>query len=390
MRTQGLLSALVFALWVAVAPARAGDILAAEGCAVSPKFEAPRDAIQKCTALLRRADLSNGDRAEALKNRARNERWLDLMDQAAIDYEEAIKFAPNDAELHWRLGWIATDRGNLTYAATLVDQALALQPNSADAYDLKGAIASRTGDMALAKSAYDKAVALEPDKVMWRHNRALFFTRIGAQREALAELDELLRLNLKELDTAESHVKGKAVTYRARVQVDRANMLDKMGRTAEAEKALDQFVAADPGAVSYGYRGWHYFERDDFAKAASDLDKALTYDRNFWILYELRGWVFGYTNQYAEAVAAFSIALQLNPTTGSSYWGRAVSLRELNKQDEALKDAKMAITSDATFRMRKLNGLAKRGYFEAEHDGSFTREAAYDAVTACMIDKGCM
>jgi len=166
--------------------------------------------------------------------------------------------------------------------------------------------------------------------------------------------------------------------------------LKPWGRFEDSIKALDDLVHTDPGAVSYGWRGWYYSNREQYDLAAADLDKALSYDPNFAVLYNLKGQVYLYTKDYERAVAAFTRSLELRiDTPGSSYWSRALALRALHRTDEAEKDAQTAVGVDCCFLFNKSKILIKLGYLQPTTANTDVASAVRDAVHACMLDERC-
>jgi tetratricopeptide (TPR) repeat protein len=163
-----------------------------------------------------------------------------------------------------------------------------------------------------------------------------------------------------------------------------------MGRFPEAVKAFDDFVQTDPGPFSYGWRGWYYFNRDNFDLAKADLDKALSYDPNFWILHNLEGLVYLYKHEYERAVASIDRALALKPDhSGSSYWARALALRALHRTNEAKRDALKAVSEDPGFLGLKKKTLTRLGYLQPPANEADVPAAVHDAVVACMSDEKC-
>lgn len=368
--------------------APADDLATPNACTVPTTID-PQPAIAACGARLAQPALNDAERAAALKIRGRALHMAGNLDGAIRDFDAAIALAPNDPELRVRRGWTAYDKGDYLHVVALAEQAVALNPEYAPAFDLLGAAAAQTGNLALAKGAYDESIALQPNVVLSRFHRYQLYLQVGAQREALAELDELLRLDLAELDTTFTELRGKRVSYRTLSRLDRATLLDAMGRHDDAERAFNDFVKVEPGPVSYGWRGWHFFDRSQFDRAQADLKVALSYDEAFWILHNLQGQVYNYTDHYESAIKSFTRSLELEPNSGSSLWGRALALRELHRIEEATKDALAAVSADGGFLQRKLGSLAERGYLQVADNQRIEMPAVEDAVRACMLDIKC-
>ena len=92
--------------------------------------------------------------------------------------------------------------------------------------------------------------------------------------------------------------------------------------------------------------------RTDFEKAAADLSQAITLNRkdaDYWIS---RGWVYArlmpmdFTRYSRLAVADFSAAIDLKPTSSEAYRGRGIVYEDSNQMAKALPDLNRAINLD--------------------------------------------
>ena len=360
------------------------------GCAVPGLGDDKRRAMAACAAILARPDLSDADRERALIIGGRAAHRADDFEAAIRNFDEAIKLAPKDPEPLVRRASAAYGKGDYETAAALAEKALALHPDYAPAIDILGTIGLVTGNFDLAKAAYDKEIELTPNDVMARFHHFELLMEIHAQPEALEDLDKLLALSPSVLDAEFIKFRGKNVSFHTLARLERATMLESMGRLPEALAEFDDFVRVDPGPFSFGWRGWYHLNRSEFDLAKSDLDKALSYAPDFWILHNLLGETYIYTQEYERAVASLTRSLDLKPdVTGSSYWLRAVALRALQRTDEAEADALKAITTDSGFGRRRLAALAKLGYFSPVANAPDVMPAVRDAVKACMLDEKC-
>ena len=360
------------------------------GCSV-PNFGEDRSkAIAACTAVLNRADLTNVERARALLIRGRAEHRAKKIDAAILDYDEAITLAPDDPEpLAFRAS-AAFFKHDLTGAFSFNARALNLNPDYPVALDILGVIEEGAGNYAIAKNAYDKAIALDQSNVSARFHRFEYWKSIGAGPQALKELEDLLASNAPGLDLDFLDFRGKEMSYRAMVRLQRAALFGSLGRFPDAIKAFDEFVQTDPGAISFGQRGWFYIDRSQYDLAKADIEKALSYDPEFFLLHDLQGLLFTHAGDYEHAIASFTRALELGPDqTGDSYWWRALAERALHRTEVAQKDALKALSSDPTFLRTKVKMFQERGYWQPPQSETDLAIAVHDAVVACMADEEC-
>jgi tetratricopeptide (TPR) repeat protein len=309
----------------------------------------------------------------------------------AIGYFElAIKLAPNDPEPLTRRASATYATGDYETAAAFAEKALTIDNNYAPALDVLGTIGLALPNYPLAKAAYDREVELTPNDVIAKFHHFQYFLYINAQPEALQDLEKLLALPSTSLESQFTSFHGRDISFKTFGLLERATLLESMGRLPEALKAFDNFVEADPGEFSYGWRGWYYINRDQLDLAQSDLDKALSYAPRFSILHNLKGLTFFRTKQYDRAIEEYTRAVVLNPGEAAvSYWMRAMALRALGRVDEAEVDALKAVSTDANFRDRKLKKLSQLGYFAPVDDPGKLASAIQDAVKACMLDERC-
>jgi tetratricopeptide (TPR) repeat protein len=380
------------ALIVAALPsaAMASGAIDWTGCTV-PKFGADKfAATAACTSILERTDLSDADRERALITRGRAFHRDANIDAAIKDFDAAIKQAPQDPEPLLRRASAAFLKKDYRYAAELAGHVLHLDAKNSEAHDTLGTIALVTRNFGMAKAEYDRAIEADPSSVVARFHRFELLMKVGAQPEAIQELDDLLALNTADLDTEFLDFRGKDVSYRTLARLERATMFEAMGRYEDSIKALDDLVRTDPGAISYGWRGWYYSNRSQHDLALADLDKALSYDPNFAILYSLKGGVYLYTNEYERAVAAYTRSIDLHTDSpGSAYWSRSLALRALHRNEEAERDAQTAVAVDRDFLFRKSEALIKLGYLQPTTANTDVASAVRDAVHACMLDERC-
>lgn len=359
------------------------------GCVVPNAGDDKLKAIAACTRVLA-TDLTDADRERALIIRGRAAHRAKDLDAAIGDFDEAISLAPKDPEPLVRRASAAFHKRDYAGAFVFTKHALHLDASHPEALDTLGTIGLVTGNYAMAKAAYDQAIALKPNDVVVRFHRYQYWNRIGAGAEGLKEIENLLAVQTTDLDTQFLDFRGKEITYRTMARLERATMLEALGRFPDALEAFDNFIQTDPGPFSYGWRGWYYLNRGNFDPAKADLDKAISYDPNFWILHNLLGQVYLYKQEYEHAVASFDRSLTLKPDhSGSSYWSRALALRALHRTDEARKDAFKAFSEDPDFLGQKEKTFVRLGYLQPPADDTDMKAAVRDAVQACMLDEKC-
>jgi tetratricopeptide (TPR) repeat protein len=80
-----------------------------------------------------------------------------------IDFNEAIRLNPNDAEAYNCRGVVHYQQGDIKRALADFNEAIRLAPNYAKAYSNRGAVRLLQGDIEGATADYNEAIRLEPN-----------------------------------------------------------------------------------------------------------------------------------------------------------------------------------------------------------------------------------
>ena len=194
--------------------------------------------------------------AEALVRRG-----IVLLDRAEIDAalrdaDAAIALKPNDVGAHGLRAVALASKGDARFEAaaarTETLDAKAVQP-----WHARAIAARRTGDAAKMEIAYSRAIALWPQDGWSFFGRAETRLQSGRNAEALADLDEAIRIN------------GDPVSY----QIARAELLRRLGRLEDAVHAAEAFAAAHPDVEEAHYQlAWIKLRKGDKPGALAEYD----------------------------------------------------------------------------------------------------------------------
>lgn len=125
----------------------------------------------------------------------RNVLWADPMRL----WQDALAKSPEKARPHMAVGWLYSNRGELTQAKTHLSRAVEIDPEYAMAWNNLGIAAQRLGDLDLAERSFSETIRIHPHEAVPRANRAGARRDRGALRGAEAdflsavELDPSLR-----------------------------------------------------------------------------------------------------------------------------------------------------------------------------------------------------
>ena len=371
-----------------------GAAFAAPACTVAAFETEPETTVGACTAALAQSGLSDAERAELMKIRARSLHTTGHLDEAIKDYDAALLLAPDDPELHLRRGWTAYDKDDFALVIDQANAAIKLRPGYAAAYDLIGATLARpeVGRQQEAMAVYREAIRIDPDNPSFHFHLMVVDSCCGMPESALAEAEVLLRLPAALITKPHSvEYYGKKTSYRVDVSLERARFLSLLGRIDEAKQAYDQAVRDDPGALTYACRAAFLLEymHSSFDEVQADLDKSLAADPNVWYSHGTQGRVFFYRKDYSAAEKELGRSLAIHPTNGFIRWWHAMTLRMLGRTEDAESEAVAAFQVDPDFMFGKVASLEKFGLAPPLSRDTDPRPALYDAARACMIDDKC-
>ncbi|HEU4333957.1 MAG TPA: protein kinase [Candidatus Eisenbacteria bacterium] len=210
--------------WVELA--RAHMFEAAYGWAsVDEGFGKAREAVDRALSL-------EANLAEAHAARARILFTYDWdFEGAERSYRRALELEPANADVLRSMGTVAHRRGRIEEALDLFRRSLALDPLSIQCYANLGFVYHDLGDLPLAESAFRSGLELSPHRIAARSFLGVVLAEQGREEEALAEAgrepEEAYRL------------RALAIIHHAR------------GRTAEADRALEELIGKYAGDSAY-------------------------------------------------------------------------------------------------------------------------------------------
>lgn len=123
----------------------------------------------------------------------------DLLGDALLAVERALKLDPKSALAHYASGLIFSANGKPDEAIAAFGKAIEYDPRFARAYAQRGSELINKGQLKEALEEIDKAIRLSPDDpsagmFYWNQGRALFFSEPPLYEEAIAALTKALRL----------------------------------------------------------------------------------------------------------------------------------------------------------------------------------------------------
>jgi predicted O-linked N-acetylglucosamine transferase (SPINDLY family) len=145
--------------------------------------------------------------------------------------------------------------------------------------------------------------------------------------------------------------------------------LHQAGHLAEARKAYEQVIAADPNHIdALHYLAILTYQDGNAAEATRIVDRALARAPAFAPAHSNRGTFLLAQHRHQEALASFDAAITLNPTDAQAHNNRGVALHGLKRFEDALAGFDRAIAinpnyakaySDRAYVLTDLKALAQ-------------------------------
>ncbi|MEM9919310.1 MAG: tetratricopeptide repeat protein [Bacteroidota bacterium] len=184
--------------------------------------------------------IENGSRtALPWGNRANYYRSQKNYQQSIIDYQEAIKLAPQKAGPYNSLGKTYFDMGNKEQALQEYDKALEREQNEVEFWVNRGAAHASLGDFNKALADLNEAEKIDPDFKNLYLNRSLIYTQSGQFQLALKDHNKYLELD----------------PYHAAIHYERAIVKRRLGDDTNALSDLNRAIQLDQSM------GLFYYER---------------------------------------------------------------------------------------------------------------------------------
>jgi eukaryotic-like serine/threonine-protein kinase len=266
------------------------------------------------------------------------------LDEAIADLKRATALRPGEWQAYVNLAAAYTEQGRSQEAAAQLDRAVALRPvqGLAAIHRNRARLGQQAGDFMAAAAELSQAAAAEPAaNVAMRAGdflqKARLLEKAGRHAEAIAAADDCLRLQ-----------PDNAAALRTR-----AEALFYPGRYAEAVAALDRYLECtvdhdrERTAAVYRARAEARAHLGDSALAAEDFTRALGLAADDAAALIGRGWAYVVLEANTLAERDFERAVRLDPASADALIGRAYIRVKAGSPADGLRDAEAALRSGA-------------------------------------------
>jgi len=229
----------------------------------------------------------------------------------------------SEAQKHYNAGVALKDEGRLEEAIVEYDEAIRLNPKDAKALTNRGVVYDILGQPERALEDLNEAIRLDPQDALAYHNRGVTYTNLGKHEQAIKDYDEAIRLN----------------SQYALAIYNRGNTYASLGQLERAIEDFDEAINLKPEwAEAYHNRGLTYFRLGKSELAIEDYDEAIRLNTQYAEAYYNRGVTYANLGQLERAIEDYDEAIRLNPQYFKVYYNRGYEYACLKQFERAIED----------------------------------------------------
>lgn len=205
-----------------------------------------------------------------------------------------------------------------------LSQAIGVTPDDATLFRMRADVYVLQREFANARADFSTAIRLAPDNADLYNFRGYFLMSQGLRTEARADFDAALQRN----------------PQHAAAHNNRGLVLLAAGDFAAAEQDFAQAVEADRKfGDAWNNRGFTRMKQNNFDEALADIQQALRLNDTDVSAWNNKGLIEMHKKQFEQASLSFTRAIDLDPMDARWLNHRRSALVQLNRFDEAAKDA---------------------------------------------------
>ena len=287
------------------------------------------------------------------------------LEEAIVDLRQAIDLEPQGYQAHLNLGEALRQQGKLDEALAQLQRAVELSPGVAKCYRVRASLFLDRQELEAALADFDQALRLQPHSSMLRaeihYERARVLDRLGRIAEAVSAYQAALELqpNMRKARWLQ------------------AQALMALGRYDKAMPVLNEYLepidADDVDIEAYRQRGHEYSKQGRHGEAIADYTRALRQAPRSPQTRQERGWAL-LNNAHQLALEDFDAAIQAQPKNGDLYNGRGYARVMLGQIDQAVADAETAV------RLGPANPDDERERFSVHYNAGCVYARAWSAL----------
>ncbi len=240
-----------------------------------------------------------------------------------------------EAKVHFDRATMLAEEGKLEEAIVEYQEAIRLKPDYALAHNYLGAVYYyEMGRLTDAEAEFEKAIQSDPDLAFAHANLANVYDDQGRYDEGIDEVNEALRLD-PSLPLA--HLVSGYLN---------ANL----GNTAEAQAAFEKTLELDPSVTEAHFMlGITHLYQGNWGLAVESFDHALDMEisqQEMSMVYAYRGLAHGAIGSYEESLADVNEAIRMESSNAFAYYVRGLVYVDLGERENAIFDLERALELD--------------------------------------------
>ena len=239
---------------------------------------------------------------------------------------KSIESTPDHPRLHYLLGTIYFDKGDIEAAMQSFQECLRLEPNNINASHKLAQAYEKTGNQTLAIDLLQNKL-VRPDKRKTQHDNAVAYNHLGVLHYRQGEVDKAVQAFEKALEISPHHKSTKRNMHQI-----------------------------------YLEKTHHALKIKDFPSAEQFSKKAIQLGPQNPTIYQYLANGYSINGKFTKAIENYKKALKIQPTDMSTqqelakcYIGYGVSLKEQKKWDDAITAYKQARKLDPTLEIATTN-----------------------------------
>jgi eukaryotic-like serine/threonine-protein kinase len=283
-------------------------------------------------------------------------------DQAIRLMRERLRYSPEEAIVHTRLGLIFSDQEKWAEAAGEYQQAIALRPDDTLAHECLGLALYKMGKWEEAAAESRLAIRLDRDRAKAHENLGLALGRLHRHQQALEQLQEAVQLNptnagvyvnlgawfLRQGKWEEAAAASRqAIGLKPDLDTARLNLalaLHHLGKPDEALVEIRKAIELKPNsAASRASLGHILSDQKKWHDAIASFQESIHLDPNDPKAHYQLGYCLCQEKRWEEAASAFCVGLRLDPNDAMAHANLGAAQAGLLRWEDALAEYQEAI-----------------------------------------------
>jgi tetratricopeptide (TPR) repeat protein len=249
-------------------------------------------------------------------------------DEAISQYQEALRLEPDDAEAHNNLGIALVMKGQIDEAIRHFQESIRLKPDFAGTYYNLGNALAKKGRLDDAIRQFQQALRLKPDYADAHNNLGFALLNKGQIGEAIPQFQQALRLKP---DDADTHNNLGTAFY-------------QQGRTGEAIRQFQEALRLKPDYADAHYNlGVALYTKGQLDDAIRQFQEALRLRPGNADAHNNLGYALDQRGQTDEAIRQLHEALRLKPDYAEAHNNLGAALARKGQLDDAIRQFREAL-----------------------------------------------